>query len=250
MPNDRTVSDSEEKDAQTGAHAMNYLVELFLDENNYVSRTRIYHVQSDQEAAWDNWDQDKLLAFFKRRPELRLTTLIQPVKFAQQPETEEVHTEGIKAEPIVVTASSSATIVANGTKADTAKSLIGKPHLRKLEIIPAQSRFPSRSFDHNQAFNVRLYLDLAEMRSCGQESFDYTVAVMAKSLDGERRQEFRKDQGTITVSNNSTLNLKWPTLPPGIYRISAALTLSPKDTNVALQDELIASLEGGLFEVH
>src|SRR5215510_10467515 len=109
------VSRSEEKDGQNGLIAMNYMVEVFLDENNYVRRTRVYHVQSGTEAAWDNWNETKLLTYFKRRPELRLNKLLQPARHAQPVQTEVVRMAGTKTRPAVGTASSSATTVASGS---------------------------------------------------------------------------------------------------------------------------------------
>src|SRR5262249_35506050 len=142
-------------------HAMNYMIELFLDESNSVSRTRIHHIQSDKEEAWDNWDEASLVAFFKRRPELNLA---KPVQVGQ--DTEVPHptkSKRIKAALAPETHSASASTNISETKAVESQSPIEKPYLRKLEIIPAQSDFPCASFDHDQAFNVRLYLDLATM---------------------------------------------------------------------------------------
>jgi hypothetical protein len=232
----------------TDLHAMNYMIELFLDESNHVCRTRIHHVQSDTEEAWDNWDEARLVAFFKRRQELRLVKPIQAAQ-AAEPTTLSQSAE-IEAKPATATTSAFASTVISMTKADETSKPIGKLRLQKLEIIPAQFDFPSRSFDHRLAFDVRLYLDLAEMKPYGQELFDYSLTVLTKSLNGERRQEFIKDQGTIRPADSLTLNLKWPSLPPGIYRIAAALTLSPQAADVALQRYLTASLEGGLFEVY
>ena len=124
------------------------------------------------------------------------------------------------------------------------------PRLQKLELIPEGFRSQCRSFDHRQAFNVRLFLDLVEMIRSGQEAFNYTVAVMAQRIGGEPQQYFIKDHGAITSHSNATINLSWSSLPQGTYRITAALTLSPKYTDAEQQQEITTSLEGGLFEVH
>ncbi len=251
MFDDQTASNSGGNDGRDSkARAMNYLVEVFLDENKYVRRTRIYHVQSGQEATWDNWDEARLLAFFKQRPELRLTKPPQAAKNAQPDQIEEVKSAEIKAEPVAASASSSATTVSTGTETGPVKNALGAPRLHKMEIVPDRSGLPSRAFNHKQAFNVRLYLDLAEMKLSGRGSHDYSVVVLARRMGAERQQEFIKEQGTITSNSDMTLNLKWPPLPSGTYRISAAVTISPKDTSAAPQDEFTASLVGGLYKVY
>src|SRR5215813_9685320 len=222
----KILQDSGETEGVSGLHAMNYMIELFLDEANCVSRTRIHHIQSDEEESWENWDEASLVGFFKRRSEL---SLAKPIHSGRA--TEPFHTArsaGIKPKPAFASTSARASTLARETKEGETPGSIGKPRLQKLEIIPAQVSSPCRSFDHKQAFDVRLYLDLAEMKLRGQRSFDYTVTILTKSLGDERRQAFIKDQGTITSLDNTTLNLKWPALPPGIYRIAAALTLSPR----------------------
>jgi hypothetical protein len=226
-------------------HAMNYMIELFLDEFNYVSRTRIHHVQSDEEEPWDGWDEAKLIAFFKRRPELNL---VKPTQAPPPPTlTHSPQSARFKAKTDQATTSKSASVVISGTEAVESQS---KLRLQKVEIFPAQSKFPSRSLDHNQAFDVRLYFDLAEVKALGQETFNYTATVLTKSLGAPRRQTYVKYQGAITPANSMTLNMKGPTLEPGIYRITAALTLSPKVQDATPKSDLTASLESSLFEVY
>ena len=247
------ISGPEKKGTETALHAMNYMVEIFLDESNNVHRTRVYHVQSDEGDAWDKWDEARLLSFFKQRPELRVAKLLQVAKNASpanSEQTEEIKTAKIKAKSSAATSPAPAITAATNSKVDAGKRAIGMPRLQKLEIIPEGFRSHCRSFDHRQAFNVRLFLDLVEMNRSGQEAFNYTVAVMAKRISGEAQQYFIKDQGAITSHNNATLNLSWSSLPQGTYRITAALTLSPKYTDAEQQQEITTSLEGGLFEVH
>ncbi len=304
MIDDQMLSDSPGNEGRDKARAMNYMVEVFLDKNKYVRRTRIHHVQSDQEVTWDNWDEARLLAFFKQRPELRFTkhqqaakntepvqmeevktaeimaepdaastpasettestgTKIGAVKSAkgvphsrkatknpQPDQIEEVKTAEIMAEPVAASTPASETTESTGIETGAVKSARGVPHLRKMEIIPRRFNFPSSQFDHKQAFKVRLYLDLAEMKLSEWGSLNYSVAVMVRRTSGGHGQKIIKDQGTITSNSNMTLNLKWPALPPGNYRISAAVTISSQDNNPTPEDQFTASLEGGLFQVY
>jgi hypothetical protein len=227
---------------------MNYMIELFLDESNYVCRTRVRHVQSDVEEVWENWDEAKLVAFFNQRPEL---SLVKPVRAERKTGPPlPAQSAGIMANAAPATTSASSSTVLSEARAGDTTGPIGKPRLEKLEIIPAQQESPRRSFDHKQSFDVRLYLDLTEMKPRKQELFDYTATVLTKSLGAERRQASIMYHGTITPSDRMTLNLKWLALPPGIHRIAAFLTLNPKAPDAPRQQDLTASLEGGLFEVY
>lgn len=53
--------------------ARNYIIELFTDQNGEVRRTRIHHVEKDGEEMWDGWDAGRIIRFFEKRPELKLT---------------------------------------------------------------------------------------------------------------------------------------------------------------------------------
>jgi len=44
-------------------HYASYTVELLLDRNNQVRRTRIMHVQTQQETTWAGWNTDRLRGF-------------------------------------------------------------------------------------------------------------------------------------------------------------------------------------------
>jgi len=241
---DQTCLYSTENVGQDRGHAMNYMVEVFLDEDKSVRRTIIHHVQSAQEDTWNSWDEARLLAFFKQRPELRLTELIQAA------EMEEVDTVEIKTETIAVTAPLSEITLSPKTENNREKISSGVLHLHQMEIIPEQSGLPRRTFNHKQSFNVRLYLDLAVENLNEQGSLFYSVDLIARNVGAIRPQKCIKSQGTISSKNNIILNVKWPPLPPGMYQISASVTIISKDNNSVRPDEFTAFLGGGLYKLY
>jgi len=222
---------------------MNYMVEVFLDEKNSVRRTIIHHVQSGQEDTWKSWDSSRLLSFFKQRPELRLTEVI------QEAEMEEVETAGIKTETAAAAPSFETTVSAK-TENNREKISSGVLHLHQMEIIPEQSGFPRRTFNHKQSFNARLFLDLADENLSEQRSLYYSVVVIARRVGTMRPQQYIKSQGTIASKNNIILNVKWPPLPPEMYRISASVKIISKDKNSVRTDEFTASLGGELYKIY
>lgn len=66
-------------------HSVNYVVELFTDEDNQVRRTKVHHVQSQEEETWDGWDGGRLLEFFENREELAVSPAPDEIEEAAQP---------------------------------------------------------------------------------------------------------------------------------------------------------------------
>src|SRR5262245_25221915 len=121
---DLKTQGSGEPNRGSDLHAMNYMIELFLDESNYVCRTRIHHVQSDVEEAWENWDEAKLVAFFERRPELSLT---KPIEAGQKTEkSHSAQSTGITANTALAATSGSASTDISGAGAGEMPGPIGK----------------------------------------------------------------------------------------------------------------------------
>jgi hypothetical protein len=267
-------------------HAANYMVELFLNQSNQVQRTRIQHIQSDFEEAWDRWDARRLIQFFKQRPELRLEAAISSAPMANssketsQPKTDEISVRVENTDSQIKRVDSRRQFSA----ADEAVKLLmpkplgvvevttelkGKPKsdraatdtiskipkaskrvLKKMEIIPSHANLPMTSFSRTQAFCVCLHLDLSETDFGDTENCNYLVTVLVKNISQKNLQVYLKSQGQLQSSKRQTLNLKSSTLQPGIYRITAALTLSSNDESHSSRPELTDSLNGGLFEVY
>lgn len=53
-------------------HYASYTVELLLDRNNQVRRTRIMHVQTQQETTWAGWNTDRLRGFLVDSGQLQI----------------------------------------------------------------------------------------------------------------------------------------------------------------------------------
>src|SRR5207342_3218433 len=46
-------------------HYVSFHIELLLDVDNSVRRTKVHHHQSDTDEAWAGWDEDRLLALLR-----------------------------------------------------------------------------------------------------------------------------------------------------------------------------------------
>jgi hypothetical protein len=53
-------------------HYATFTVELLLDEDNNVRRTRVVHIQSEDEVPWSGWDERRMVEFIVQHAALRL----------------------------------------------------------------------------------------------------------------------------------------------------------------------------------
>lgn len=236
-------------------HAVSYVVELFLDDRNTVSRTKMRHVQSEEEEDWSEWNERRLMEYFLRRPELNVPKT-QPIsKAAKSSQFTVIESDAFVSAAVQEAgnrvASASDTSSGNYAKQKDVPTATGKPRLHTLEIIPEQIGFPCRAFAQNQPFNVRLNLDMADVALDDNAPLNYSLTVQSRSLTNEDDEAVTKGTGVITTSGNVLLELQAAPLSPGVYQFAAALTLSPQATSQTAKQRHPATLfKGGLFEVY
>ncbi len=187
-----------------------FAIELLLDEDSHVHHTRIVHTADRHEDAWAGWKAARLLKFIAQYA----TLPSQPVTPAPLP-----------------------TSTAN---------LSGEPRLRKLEIIPAGATGPRNVLHHGQPFDVHLDLDLTEVTAPSGVLLGYTATIYARSLQDGSRQLVGEARGNFTLTGTLAIKMSGTTLPPGLYRLAAVLTLSV----LPAEPDLSVLLEGSLLQFH
>jgi hypothetical protein len=205
-------------------HYATFTVELLLDEDNNVRRTRVQHIQSgdDEPKTWAGWDARRMVEFIVQHAALRLP--------AAKP-TPAVTATSAPAPPPVTPVSGS-----------------GIPRLHDLETwLPDDAAGTRSILRHDQPFSVRLTLDLTEVAAPSHAPFDYTAAVYAKDLRGGPRRTVGEAYGTIIMSEDPlTIAIKGRPLPRGIYRLEAVATL----TLPSAEADIAAHLEGSLLQIY
>ncbi len=228
----RELASRMEQTAETSAaadsqHRADFAVKLQLNADNTVGQTHVMHMQSGGEEIWDGWAEERLINFFAQRANLSLAA----------PEA--------KAAPIIEAAPQA---VATETPPPAAIELKGRVRLQDLVAVPARSSQPSRSLRSSQPFDVRLLLDLSEIKSPEDAPLNYTATIYAKGLGPQRSQTVGEMQGTAKPAEKVTLKLEDAELPQGVYRLQAAVTLMlPATTNRPLTPPQF--LDGGLLQV-
>ena len=225
------------EDGFDSAHlqATSYVVELYLDADRRVNRTRILDVKTGDEDAWPSWDENRLLDFFANRPELDLS-----------------------AAPAVDLSESSGSPGPEtlSPESDTAKSFFQAVlSSAQLDIIPNGLASPSAILGRDQPFQVRLAFAMANAGT-SQRTLDYTAVVTAKSMGCPDLLDLAQADGAtdFDASSHKEVTLNVPsengaTLRPGMYRTQALLTVF--DSQAKGRPIVLRSLvEGSLLQVY
>ena len=124
---------------------------------------------------------------------------------------------------------------------------IGVPRLSQIETVLTGVHTPQNFFTHDQPFNVRLSLDLSNVRVPDDTQFSYRASIYSKSLEGRPRQAVGETSGIITYSHMVTVSVQGLALPKGTYRLKAIVILNLMTTEPTPQNSLVASKESDLL---
>ena len=216
-----------------GQRDVSFTVNLLLNEDHSVRRTRVVDNRSKTPVQWAGWNEHRMIDFISRQAALQL-----PVAAPAEPEPAAVivagpvPAESATPEPDAITPA----LVGFG----------GTLHLQELEPIPAGTASVSHVFNHSLPFSVRLHLDLTEVELPGDDRLDYTATIYAKRLGGGLRETIGEVNNTITPQDRLAILVDGKPLPPGTYRLDAMVMLSHPSAELDLR----AYQEGGMFHVY
>jgi hypothetical protein len=215
-----TAPQDEPGDRESRQHYATFTVELLLDGENRVRRSRAVYIQEDKEETWANWDETRLMAFFTRHGDLNLSH-----SEAMPPE---------EAEPAPVTAP---------------PALRGSVRLDKANVIALQTGHPGRVLARNQPFEINLAVDLEGLNIPAETNIGYAAQIFAKTLGVGSQQKIGETQGDFLSADAVEMKVENQGLEEGTYRIGVNLALSQFSTEPATQPEIEVLLDGGLLKV-
>lgn len=193
-----------DEDVEDRQHYAVFTVELLLDQENTVRRTRVMHIQTREENAWAGFDQNRLVRFFVEKEGLNIPL------------------------PAGVFASAGPYATQTGL---SASALVGQFNLVGLQPI---SRGESETMVwHDRPFDLQLTLDLKEVDFPKQSDIGYTIRVFAKRLGGSFEHEIGTASGRITSADTVILTVEGLQLPRGVYRLEALATLTSGEAGQA-----------------
>jgi len=216
-------------------HYASFNVELLLDENNNVRRTRVLNVQSQAEDAWAGWERKRLLNFICESAALKL-----PIdKIEQIAEHEQ---ESRLPRPAQATEQGSILPTAD---------IVGEMRIRDMVLKTSGSEGAQRFTRSNQPFKAQLMLDLTNLSLSHGIPIGYSASIFARKFgSSSHRQVVGKSEGKFLFADNATVSIDDLSLPGGTYRIEAFVELIPPGRRVKPVSGLMAMIENVLLQVY
>jgi hypothetical protein len=222
-----------------------FTVELLLDDDNRVRRTRANHVQGSTEDSWAGWHASRLVDFFIRQGALNVAGDEQASK-AAAPEELRATAEVDLVSP-VQTSAAAELAAPQSPDAQLSNVLAGTLAVRELGLSTWGARLPSRMLRAGQPFSIELALDLANVSAPPNVSLAYSATMFAKKMASKERLMLGEAQGTLPPRDTATIAIACADLTRGIYRVEVAVTLRPPDGAPAAA--ISSYIEGGLLQI-
>jgi hypothetical protein len=196
-------------EGENSQHYSVFTIELLLDDENAVRRTRIMHVQSQEETSWAGWEESRLIQFLLKSAEVNVDDLYGVESTDPHPLKEK-------------------------------DSLANKGELQLGEI-------PLSAVKRDQPFRLPLILDMKNVRITTRDPLFYSSTVYVKKLGTGSRQLAGNAQGTLALKDQEIIHIPITALPGGHYRVEAFVNLSLSKERTAQFTDLVAMTEGAIY---
>src|SRR5215469_11541315 len=222
-----------------GQHYESFIVRVLLNDDGSIRDTRMEHIGTGEVKRWAGWEHDAMLRFIKEAaaptaPPVLLAAPVGPLDAEPHPESlpESVAEPGAasQVDPISqpsvtarapTTPSPSAQPEASQEAAGSAAADASPPGL----LAPIVRLRPDRTLLRAaQPFAVTLSLDLTKVAP-QSERLIYSAAVVARQLGGRSGRTLARPSGLLKVAGTTTITIDAGRLPPGTYRLEAAVSL-------------------------
>ncbi len=204
--------------AEPSQRYASFHVELLLDPDLGVRRTKVHHHQTDTDDTWPGWDEDRLLTLLRDRI---------PPTAAQQP------TDAADLQPPA-----------------TPSIDLPPPSLRIKELTPIRDGQRGDIRRPDEPTSVRLTLRAEPTDTPHAATVDFTADIAARSKLGDnQRWPLGTMYGAIRVNDPLSVELTGPPLRPGLYRLVATVAVYPADHADDAQPLYRRDASGDLIQV-
>ena len=211
-----------------------YTLEFLLDEANAVRRTRVMHVQSQEEESWAGWDDQRLVQYIIQQAGLQVEA-----KITQEFEDLTSKETARKAAPVLQKA------------AEPAKAkLAGEFQVFSMETQTSQPGRTRWTMEGDQPITMRLKLDMVELERTKNTPINFLAEIYSKELGTGSRQLVGSSRGKINPEEMDTIDVECQWLSPGMHRLDAFVMLTSPDKEPQPGSSQVAFLDGGLFRVN
>jgi hypothetical protein len=221
-------------------HYASFHVELLLDVDNSVRRTKVHHHQSDTDETWPGWDEDRLLALL--RDHIPLMAPRQPAEAADLPPCAAPATT--KPETAVPSGSQP-----EGTASPPMSLSSSSLPIEELSLIRREGQ-RSHSWPPGEPTSIRFTLRVNRTSTLQAAAFDFTADVTASSKLGDnQRWTLGTVQGVMRVDELLSVELTGQPLPRGLYRLEVTVLIYPIDHTPESQPVHSRRMSGELIQV-
>lgn len=217
-------------------HYAVFTLELLLDKDNVVRRTRVMHVQSQQEESWAGWDDRRLIRTYIDQAGLRVKS---PAEWGQHEEQPPVNRE------------SPAKNQAKTPAAEHARAkLSGQFRVLEMATQTQQPRTSRWMLPRDQPIILLLKLDLGNLETAGDSPLNYSAIIYSKAMSTGSRLIVGSSKGRIMPGEDTVIEVDGLNLSRGIHRLEAFVMLAPPAREPQPDSSQVAFFDGGLFQVY
>jgi hypothetical protein len=209
-------------------HYASYTVELLLDRENKVRRTRVLHVQSNQETTWAGWDIGRLRGFLVDSGQLQIITVQEDAAISKSISS---------TKPLKIESSHSAPVL-QGTTQIVETRLVNQAGHPLGALIPG-----------NTPFEIQLVLDLSQVEMPKGECLDYNATLYMKKMGNTGRVITGEKNGSLDMAKSAVINVYNQPLAQGDFRMEALVILRPNSQPKHLKNQLMAMSESMVLHV-
>jgi hypothetical protein len=224
QPKRKAVKAKVRRDAATHQHYATFSLELLMNDDNTVRRTKLAHLQSGVAQTWSEWEPSTVIEFVEVNGLLpqELTGRIAPN--ASQPEV----SSSMRASSVV------------------------KESAVKFEILGARREDEldyCQLMQRDQSYALQLALEWEGDKPALGAKVKYEAVAQAKLLGTPKLLRVGVTVGIAAAGERVLIDVSGARLPPGTYRLSAALTLR-RENAIGNGSELVLLRDGGLLNVY
>ena len=197
-------------------------VELLIDSDGGVRRTKVRHYQTDSEDSWAGWDQEQLSAVITGRAGLTFTQ-VSPGRSGARGGSGRAGVLG----PVAGPGKSQGHPPL--PKAAPSRQPSPPPHIH-VDGPRLTGAGPHRNFRReNQPFQVLVKVKAESADATRPDDLDFTVEIMSRTVGNGAQHLLGTVRKVITVGQPFEAGLTVPPLPPGLHTLHAVVTAYPRD---------------------
>lgn len=203
--------------SEPNQHYASFHIELLLDVDGSVRRTKVHHHQSDKDEAWPGWDEGRLIALLSDH-----IPLLAPRQSAEAP--------GPQSSATPTTDQQAA--APSRSEIETVELPVSLPSsfLRIENLGLTREGQRSHRYAPDEPTSIGFTLHVTRASTLQAATFDFTADITASSeLGDNQRQLLGTVQGAVRVGEPLPIELAGQPLPRGLYRLEATVAIYPAD---------------------